>query len=238
MKISRAHNSACGQTSLEYLLLLAVVAVVVIASFRPGSLISQVHDASQGYYNKVTRVIMGENPHAIRGGWCGITCPAAGFGFSSMYNRCECPQPAFGGAYCDPPPGSHAACGPGQTSGKDCPQGAIIDCTQSQSCGPCPNGQVCLPPDGHCGCSNGLVCGGQCTPGCTPVGSPQCCSPANSIPIDCQTCGCPPNSILNTATNSCGLCPVCFVADPTGKLCVPIDCSTKPNMSCDKTLNP
>ena len=36
MRMSVAYSPTRGQTSLEYLLLLAVVAVMVIASFRPG----------------------------------------------------------------------------------------------------------------------------------------------------------------------------------------------------------
>lgn len=60
MKIPVAHSPIRGQTSLEYLLLLAVVAVIIIASFGPGSLVSQVHDSAQDYYNTVTRVIMGK----------------------------------------------------------------------------------------------------------------------------------------------------------------------------------
>ncbi len=101
MKSPGTYNSTRGQTSLEYLLLLAVVAVVVIASFGPGSLISKVHDSAQGYYNSVTRVIMGANPNPINGGWCPVTCPSSGgAGPTTIYRSCECPAPAFGGQYC------------------------------------------------------------------------------------------------------------------------------------------
>jgi len=41
MKASANHNPLRGQTTLEYLLLLSVVAVVVIASFGQGSLVSR-----------------------------------------------------------------------------------------------------------------------------------------------------------------------------------------------------
>jgi Flp pilus assembly pilin Flp len=99
MKIPVAHSLTRGQTSLEYLLLLAVVAVVVIASFGPGSLISKVHDSAQDYFSSVTRVIMGENPKPINGAWCPITCPS-GSGPTTIFAACECPAPAFGGAPC------------------------------------------------------------------------------------------------------------------------------------------
>ena len=92
-------RSAHAQTSLEYLLLLAVVAVVVIASFGPNSLIQKIHDSSQDYYNTVTNVIMGANPQPIDGNWCPVTCPSGG-GPAVMYRSCECPVPAFGGNFC------------------------------------------------------------------------------------------------------------------------------------------
>ncbi len=111
MSTAVSHQSLRGQTSLEYLLLLAVVAVVVIAGFSQGGLISKVHDSAGSYYNTVTSVIMGTNatnpgadaynPKPINGGWCPLTCPSkAGSGFNLMYRACECPAPAFGGAYC------------------------------------------------------------------------------------------------------------------------------------------
>jgi len=100
MKIPNARRYR-GQTSLEYLLLLSVVAVVVIASFSPGSLIDQVHNSAQGYYNTVTSAIMGANPKPINGGWCPVTCPSGGSGHTTViYRSCECPAPAFGGQFC------------------------------------------------------------------------------------------------------------------------------------------
>ena len=137
-----------GQTSIEYLLLLAVVAVVVIASFGPGSLVSKVHDSAQGYYNSVTRVIMGENPQPINGGWCPVTCPS-GSGPAVMYKACECPAPAFGGAPCS---GSGA-----------------VDCTAQGTvpCGPCPTGEVCNS-SGTCVCpiAGETYNGSACVPSC------------------------------------------------------------------------
>jgi len=176
--MSAAHSPSRGQTSLEYLLLLAVVAVIVIASFGPGSLVSQVHDASEGYYNTVTSVIMGKNPQPINGGWCPVTCPPAGtLGPTVMYASCECPAPAFGGKYCT---------GTGSTS-----------CAGVTACGSCPTGQACgavTPtadnPSG-CGCSNGLICG-------------QGNGPLGSIPSpDCSGCICILGTTFDQNNNSC-----------------------------------
>jgi len=136
MRMSADYSPTRGQTSLEYLLLLAVVAVVVIASFGPGSLISQVHDSAQDYYKTVTRAIMGENPQPINGGWCPIQCPS-GSGPTTIYQACECPAPAFGGASC---------AGSGSVS-----------CSGTTACGPCPPGQVCNSA-GNCVCANNLDC--------------------------------------------------------------------------------
>jgi len=149
MKTSFFYRFTRGQTALEYLLLLAVVAVIVIASFSPGSLIQQVHDAAQGYYNTVTSVIMGANPNPINGGWCPVTCPS-GAGPSVIYGACECPVPAFGGSFC---PSGNVSC----SAGKTCKGGQQVNCQGVSSCGPCPTGQVCNS-SGVCGCANGLTC--------------------------------------------------------------------------------
>ena len=190
------HSAARGQTSLEYLLLLAIVAVIVIAGFSQGGLISKVHDAAQGYYGSATRVIMGETPAKINGGWCGVTCPlTAGFGPRYMYGACECPAPAFGGDYClgaskTPVP---QACSAGQTC-----FGQMIDCSGSQSCS-CPTGQVCVAvtttnPTG-CACPSGLLCG-------------QGNGPAGSIPDStCTVCQCPSGSQITCDGSTCAFCP-------------------------------
>ena len=93
MRTPSRHNLKRAQTSLEYLLLLAVVAVVVIGSFGPNSLIQQVHDSAQNYFSSVTDAITGaKTPKAINGG----LCPAA----AGVTPACECPVPAFGGKPC------------------------------------------------------------------------------------------------------------------------------------------
>lgn len=81
-----------GQSALEYLLLLGLVSIVVFFAFAPGGFMTQVRGKSNEYYEKVARVIMGENPAPINGGWCS---PSA-----SGYRTCECPAPAFGGQPC------------------------------------------------------------------------------------------------------------------------------------------
>jgi len=219
-----------GQTSLEYVLLLAVVAVVVIASFGKGSLIDKVHDSAQGYYNTVTRVIMDsdgavvsakggltdvDNPNPINGGWCPVTCPAAGFGPDVMYGACECPAPVFGGLYC--PQGS-VSCPAGQT----CPGGQKVTCAGVTACGSCPTGQVCVPvsttnPTG-CACPNNLICSAI----------------ANSSPdATCTKCNCNQGYYWDGITKSC--LPHCLAACTTwnGTACVAVTCPS--NSYCDST---
>ena len=165
MKVRISHSPSLGQTSLEYLLLLMVVAGVVIASFRTGSLIDQVHDTSQSYFNTITTVIMGGgadtlagNPRGIDGGWCPVTCPPIGsYGFHYMYRSCECPAPAFGGRLCTDSqnPNNLKNCGGGQSCSSStgevtCP--GVFDCNAAL----CGVGQVC--GSGGCQCPSGLVC--------------------------------------------------------------------------------
>ena len=235
MNIPPAYSPKRGQTALEYLLLLAVVAVVVIASFSRGSLIDQVHNAAGGYYNTITNVIMGENPNPIDGGWCPVTCPPPNsYGFNIMYGTCECPAPAFGGAYC---PGGNVSCGAGQTC-----KGQEVTCGQPGAgginpCGPCPTGQSCVPvstenPTG-CSCigsdgsaSTGLHCGLQST------GKSN--GPIGSVPdSSCQHCICPYGTYPNGDANN----PACLSYCPqrcttyNGSGCVPVTCQA--NATCD-----
>ncbi len=105
-------SSHCrAQTAIEYLLILAVVGVVVLASMK--FLIPNIQTNSEAYYTDVTRVIMGgsnmingvnNTPQPIDGGWCDVECPTSGtVGNPTMYRTCECPAPAFGGLYCTDP---------------------------------------------------------------------------------------------------------------------------------------
>ena len=231
-----AHSSARGQTSLEYLLLLAVVAVIVIASFGPGSLISKVHDSALSYYNTITRVIMGENPkQPIHGGWCPVTCSGNNtYGATTMYAACECPAPAFGGLYCGVAGNPNPTYNIAADGSVDCASQGVHGCS-------CPNGQTCgavtrttANPSG-CGCPNKLTCG-----------QPNDGTPPGSIPdITCTKCICPQGSYYDgSACATCGLLKYGPPDDETGQCttyngnnsCAPVKCAT--NMSCDPTLGP
>jgi len=224
MKMPVAYSSNRGQTSIEYLLLLAVVAVIVIASFSPGSLISKVHDSAQDYYNTVTRVIMGNGNETIDGkkikpidgGWCPVTGPS-GSGPTVMYRSCECPAPAFGGKACtDPQNPNSTACGAGQTC-----NGAMVTFQGVTACGQCPTGQVCNSA-GVCGCPNSLVCGS----GSTPKGS---------IPsTDCSQCICPQGTTYSSTNNSCSQNCTQPCTTWNGTSCVAVTCGA--NMWCNPAV--
>lgn len=80
---------------IEYLLVITVVAMIVLLCFRGDGLLSNIYrsqspDANpNGYFAQVTRVVQGEKPDKINGGWC-----------NGPTRTCECPAPAFGGADC------------------------------------------------------------------------------------------------------------------------------------------
>ncbi len=99
MKMMTRLNISRGQTALEYLLLLAVVAAVVFAGFK--TFVPQTRQATEGYYNQVSRVLQGETPQPVNGGWCPAHCPdPKACGPAAISKVCGCPAPAFGGAYC------------------------------------------------------------------------------------------------------------------------------------------
>ncbi|MEI6438006.1 MAG: thrombospondin type-1 domain-containing protein [Candidatus Omnitrophota bacterium] len=96
-----------GQVLLEYILLLGLVAVLALASFRPQGVIEQTVNTSKGYYKDGTRAILGgyydntgavvmENPTGVPGGWCKFSSCINGF----KVRECACPRPSFGGAEC------------------------------------------------------------------------------------------------------------------------------------------
>ncbi|MBF0571728.1 MAG: hypothetical protein HQL12_07615 [Candidatus Omnitrophica bacterium] len=198
------HSSSRGQTGLEYLLLLAVVAVVVITGFGPGSLVDKVHNAATGYYNSVTNVIMGNNPQKIDGGWCPVTCPPQGNkGFDVMYGACECPAPAFGGKNC---PAGNVTCGPGQTC-----KGQIVDCSGSASCHVSCSGNCC-PTDKDV-CYNGNCCTPKIPANCVAASytddcgltiASNCQSPNVCYNDNCCQPDTPKACIAASYTNNCG----------------------------------
>jgi len=200
---------ARGQTSLEYLLLLTVVAVIVIASFSKGALLDQIQATSRNYFNSVSEVIAGKNPVPINGGWCPVTCPAAGsYGFNVMYRSCECPAPAFGGQPCS----GNGQCGPDQSC-----NGAQVTCSDVNACGPCPTGQICI--GGGCACP--LDVNGQ-------TFNQYCSSLIKGSSPDalCQNCDCPSTQFL--AGTKCNNCPYgyTYYTDPVTKKakCIPLKC--------------
>ena len=92
------------------MILFGIVAAAVLYSFK--NLLPQVQNSSEGYYNNVTRVIMGDKPEPINGGWCDWSpcvpevLPSGSppvMGTMSRYRTCQCPAPAFGGADCTGP---------------------------------------------------------------------------------------------------------------------------------------
>lgn len=216
MRIFADKSPARGQTSIEYLLLLAVVAVVVIASFSSGSLVDQVHNAAGGYYGTASKVIMDsdgynaasgrdvDSPQPIPGGWCPVSCPPSGSsGFNVIYRACECPPPAFGGASCS----GNGHCGPGQTC-----QGPMVSCNGVSAC-TCPDGRPC-DASGNC-----AVC------------SLDCSSIPNSSPDPtCTKCQCNSGTLLN----GCALCDPCYTA-LDGVTCTPVACPSLTTQWCDSS---
>jgi Flp pilus assembly pilin Flp len=174
-----------GQTALEYLLLVTVVAIIVIGGFR--FVYPHIHDSSEGYYNKVTTVIMGghyndsstfvpDNPKPISGGWCPVQCaPPGSCGSPVLYRRCECPSPAFGGTYC---PGS-----------------AQVNCSGVKTCVACAPAKdndgniICDAPTPPASCgqaTHGLdTCGNFCQKITAPCGV---CGNGNPAPANTKDC--------------------------------------------------
>ncbi|MBF0490454.1 MAG: hypothetical protein HQL15_07525 [Candidatus Omnitrophica bacterium] len=108
MKTQHYTTSSCGpilrgregQSALEYLLILTVVAIIALAAFN--KLIPEVRKSqasSTGFFKSVTRSIIGgegNNPMPIDGKWCDSDATTA----YAPHPTCECPAPAFGGKPC------------------------------------------------------------------------------------------------------------------------------------------
>ncbi len=178
-----------GQTVLEYMLILAVVGVIVLSSFA--FLVPRVNKSSEGYYNSVSRVMMGEDPQPINGGWCPVAASnmqAGAADNATIYRTCECPAPAFGGAYCDPTDsfnGNNVSC-----LGASCtPTGTCVPQCAGKQCGPDGCGGNC----GFCSSVQSCTATGQCL-----CPSFACSSPINSVPnATCTSCICPQYSTYN-----------------------------------------
>ena len=185
-----------GQVLLEYLLLLGLVAVLALASFKPGGIISQTGTSANTYFKTGQRAILGgyvdasgkqvmEDPAPIHGGWCD---------FSSCINgvkvrECACPRPAFGGTECVGDAVIPADCSGGGNGG-GCTPSCAGKCSGSDGCtGTCPNN--CSYPQTCGGGGVPNVCGGGCTPNCAgKCGGGNGCS--GTCPDNCsfpQSCG-------------------------------------------------
>lgn len=165
-----------GQTALEYLLLLGLVAFVVFTAFSGGGFMNQVKDSSTNYFTTMGRVIQGEDPKTgINGGWCEWSLCSGGI----QFRTCECPAPAFGGAQCvaDSQGGASRTCG-----------GASLP-----TCG---SGQRCNLWSNPCQCPSGSSCSalGYCATQCTAT---QDCTSVTT------PCYCPAAEVCNNTSKMC-----------------------------------
>ena len=194
-----------GQTILEYLLIVSIVAAVVfIALMKNGSLLFMAQQEANMYFEKGGKAIAGGyyNPSGsltnsampgeyvaqevrpINGGWCIWGACIDGY----QERECACPRPVFGGLSCD---GAQSrTCSGGVESGTIVPWlpggGTCVMACGSAVCGPsnCP-GQDCGPA-----CPAGQECqGGQCV-------------------LSGGGTGCVSNCATNTCNiGNCGVCP-------------------------------
>lgn len=170
-----------AQAAMEYILLLTVVAVVVFVALKPSStsksMVNRAQGVSEGYYNSVTRVIMGDsyiagslvkgNPNPIDGG----LCPPK----PSGYQECACPAPAFGGKPCFPPSTimycGDGRCNNGETCEPDKPKVCYEDCGYCPNCATCTTyvstalGAPCQPASPQCAPTE-MCYVSDCAPNC------------------------------------------------------------------------
>lgn len=100
--------SKYGQMMLEYLLLLALVAFIVLGTFSNNGVIRQTSTSANEYYKVGVQAIYGahydqtsgavvtDNPQPINGEWCAYSECVRNF----RVRECACPRPAFGGTVC------------------------------------------------------------------------------------------------------------------------------------------
>lgn len=221
------HNHA--QTAIEYLLILAVVAAIVLASQKV--LLPKVQNSAEGYYNNVTDVILSRNVQAISGGWCPVECPPVSgnpqaCGNPIRYRTCECPAPAFGGAYCP---------NDSLVKGNMVCQGDRCQCTGLKSCDNTCTDQSCsaLTP----ACDQVTFGSNNCNPpqSCFRVGPPcpTCIPDPNQCNAPTPACG-----QTTTGTGNCGPCtktgPSCCVPNQPDDTCGTDNCGN----SYDKCVSP
>jgi hypothetical protein len=100
-----------AQTMMEYLILLALVAFLVITAMKPQGPLDAIHNATAEHYNAAASVIASGTYNAqsrtysdidakiepVNGGWCGWSTCIDGY---QKFRECACPRPAFGGQGC------------------------------------------------------------------------------------------------------------------------------------------
>ena len=241
-----------AQTAIEYLLILAVIAAIALGSFK--LLLPKVQQSSEGYYNKVTDVILGnKTPQPIPGGWCPVACPPVGgndqwCGNATRYRTCECPAPAFGGAYC-PETGEagHLETANMVCQGDQCQCKGIVR-TCDDNCVPAKDGQgneICSALTPGCGtttfgtnsCNQTCFKVGSpppCGPGPGPGPGPSCTSDGNCGDGDACTTDTCVNNVCRHAVISCDdndQCTTDSCAPATGCVHTPKDCGS---LSCNR----
>jgi hypothetical protein len=209
---------------LEYLLLMALVAFLVLSSFKPNGILDLTRQATNAYFSSGSRAIMGgyynttggtnrptfENPAPVNGGWCGWSLC-----MNDVQTReCACPRAAFGGKEC----AGEAllkGCGGPQTAICDAALGFVYDPSSPWTCA-CAAGLKINPAKTACvKCTSDGSCSAA-VPGCgeTTYGVDNCgitCHrTGGGCPIVCTPdCSCAANTCVgSTCPDRCkGTCP-------------------------------
>lgn len=189
-------KSRCkAQSAVEYLLLLAIVGVVVIAGFQ--AFLPKTQKTTEGYFNTVSRAIVGgsgtnedgtsfnNDPKPIDGGWCGLDgqpltnrtekCESQlPCGVQVRYRECACPRPAFGGKHCMDDPNKRAD--------------AVVTCDSVTECPKCdPASDPCIllnPQATGCEQAQGIT---QCSKKACTIYAP-CGNCTGEKPANTETC--------------------------------------------------
>jgi hypothetical protein len=238
---------------LEYLLLMALVAFLVLSSFKSNGILDMTRQATNDYFSSGTRAIMGgyynsgkptfEKPAPVNGHWC-----AWSVCINDVRTReCACPRAAFGGKEC--PDEAIQACSGGPLVGIcNASLGLVYDPSSPLIC-VCQAGYVWSDVDGKCVvCSSNGSCSApapacgtttsgvdNCGTSCTRTGAACSCvygawsSCTGACPTGSQTRSrtSGPASCTDT-TQSCSMSPCCGdgTCDP-GETCASCvaDCS-------------